>query len=172
MGEVKESVSIRPGTEQDVPVLAQMSAEFHVEMAAIDGSDPSYDIDKAARALRRCGFCEDPLFYSLVAEVEGAPIGFALYSVGFWPDWMEGKIHLTDLYLRAGWRSRGLGRVMMEHLAEIGRARGCGLMLWSVWAKNKRASAFYERLGAKLIDDELLMEWPIEPRGRQAESSG
>jgi len=64
--------------------------------------------------------------------------------------------------MREEWRSRGLGRELMDHLAGVAKAAGCTRMLWTVWDKNPRAQRFYESLGASVMGDERLMSWTLD----------
>ena len=48
---------------------------------------------------------------------------------------------------------------MMRHAAEVMRARGARVILWTVWERNPRAIAFYTALGAKRIGGEIPMAW-------------
>ncbi len=68
---------------------------------------------------------------------------------------------LTDLYVRESWRSRGIGRALMNRLAKIGRDEDCELIVWTVWSENAQAKRFYERLGAEAVDDQRLMKLSI-----------
>lgn len=144
-----------------MPVVAAMAAEFHAFLASKDGSDPAFDIGRAAAKLDKSGFGSRPLFSSLVAETGGDPIGYAIYNIGFWADALEGMVLITDLFVREAWRGRGVGRQLMQHLAEVGRTEGCERAMWTVWPKNDDALRFYEGLGAVPIEDEQLMSWPI-----------
>ena len=141
--------------------VAAMAGEFHAFLAAIDGSDPSFDVEATAVKLVRAGFGAEPLFTCLIAEVGGEPAGYAIYNIGYWADSLQGMVLLSDLFVREAWRSRGVGRQLMGRLAEIGKERDCEIVVWTVWTKNPAAKAFYERLGAEAIDDEKLMKWSI-----------
>jgi GNAT superfamily N-acetyltransferase len=143
--------------------IAAMAGEFHVLLAAMDDSDPAFDIEATAAKLERVGCGPKPLFSALIAEMGDDSIGYAIYSVGFWADSFEGMVWLTDLFVREAWRSRGIGKQIMDRLAAIGRDEGCETVMWTVWTKNPAAQRFYERLGAVPLGDERLMKWPVSP---------
>ena len=63
-------------------------------------------------------------------------------------------LFLEDLYVRPGWRGRGLGKRMLAHLAEKARAAG-GFLEWQVLDWNAPSIAFYKSLGAKPVEDWL-----------------
>jgi GNAT superfamily N-acetyltransferase len=161
-------MALRPGlrfrvaSRDDVQFLVEMMAEFDVLLAALEGSESSFDPAEAVRRLQDFGFGERPLFTAVLAEDDGKPIGYAIYSLAFWADSQEGILLLSDLFVREDWRSRGLGRELMDHLAAEAKAAGCARMLWTVWDKNPRAQKFYEGLGANVIGDERLMSWTLE----------
>jgi GNAT superfamily N-acetyltransferase len=164
MTEATRPVTTRSATQDDMAAVATMAGKFHAWLAALDGSDPCFDAEATAAKLVRCGFGQRPLFSALIAEAKGEAggeaVGYALYNIGFWADSLQGMVLLSDLYVRGAWRSRGVGKALMDRLAEIGRG-GCEIVLWTVWTKNEAARRFYERLGAQAIDDERLMTWPI-----------
>ncbi len=75
------------------------------------------------------GFGSKPLFSSLIAEVNGEPVGYTIYNIGFWADTMRGMVLPTDLFVREAWRSRGIGKRLMDRLATIGKGEGCEMVV-------------------------------------------
>ena len=61
---------------------------------------------------------------------------------------------LEDLYVRPGFRQRGIGRALLVYLADVCLKRGYGRFEWSVLDWNTPSIAFYESLGA-----EAMSEW-------------
>jgi len=161
MTDTADSLTIRQATQRDMAVVAAMAEEFDAFLHAIDGSDPTFDAQAVEARLVRLGFGAKPLFCCLVAEAAGAPVGYAIFSIGFWADGYQGMVLLSDFFVREAWRSRGLGRRMMDRMAEIGRDANCEVVMSTVWTKNPQARRFYDRLGAIHIDDENLIKWPI-----------
>lgn len=149
MTDATRPVTIRPATRDAMAAVAAMAGEFHGFLAAIDDSDPSFDVEATAAKLERSGFGARPLFSALIAEAEGEAVGYAIYNIGFWADRLQGVVLLTDLIVREAWRSRGDRKRLMDRLAEIGKDEGCEMVLWIVWTKNEPAKRSYERLGAE-----------------------
>lgn len=166
MSKATRPVTIRSATRQDMAAVAALAGEFQAFLAAIDGSDPSFDVEGTEAKLLQAGFGAKPLFSSIVAEAESETVGDAIYNIGFWADSLQGMVLLSDLYVRQAWRSRGLGKALMGRLAEIGRDAGCEIVLWTVWRENAQARRFYQRLGAEAIDEERLTKWPIKTASR------
>jgi ribosomal protein S18 acetylase RimI-like enzyme len=144
-GRIK-SLTIRQAEAEDMTAVAEMAGEFHAYLAAFDDSDPSFDSAQAASKLRTCGFGARPLFSALIAEEGGQPVGYAIYSIGFWAD---------------AWQGMLIGRELMRQLAAAGKRDGCEMVMWTVWDKNEPAKRFYDRLGGVALDDEQLMSWRI-----------
>ena len=154
---------IRSATPDDMRDVAIMAGEFQAFVATLDGSDPYFDVEDAVVRYTRYGFGDKPLFSSLIAEVNGAPVCYAIYSIGFWADSLQGMVLLTDLFIRQDWRSSGVGQQMFQELKRIGEREDCELVMWTVWKKNQLAQRFYEKLGATSIDEERLMMLPVRP---------
>jgi ribosomal protein S18 acetylase RimI-like enzyme len=51
--------------------------------------------------------------------------------------------------VRSEYRSRGIGRALLQELARLAVERGCGRLEWAVLDWNLPAIGFYEKLGAR-----------------------
>ena len=95
----------------------------------------------------------------LVAEVllgfdtDGTPMGFALFFQNFSTFLARPGIYLEDLYVRPAFRGRGLGRVLLQRIAQMAVERGCGRFEWAVLDWNVDAINFYKKLGAQVMED-------------------
>jgi PAS domain S-box-containing protein len=94
--------------------------------------------------------------HSLVAEVEGQPVGFALYFHTFSTFRGQPGLYLEDIFVRESHRRLGIGKALLTSLARIARERGCGRLEWSVLDWNTPAIEFYRSLGARPMD-----EWTV-----------
>lgn len=90
-----------------------------------------------------------PPFDCFLAELDGAPCGFALFFTTYSTWRGRPGIHLEDLYVPEIYRGRGVGLALMAALARLAVDRGCGRLEWAVLDWNQPAVDFYERLGAK-----------------------
>ena len=66
------------------------------------------------------------------------------------------SLYLEDLFVLPAFRSQRVGYALMKYCAEQAWKRGCGRLEWIVLEWNTHAIDFYERLGAKHLDDWLL----------------
>ena len=59
---------------------------------------------------------------------------------------------IDDLYVLEAVRSLGSGAALMAELVMIAKQRRCSHLGWTAAVRNTRAIAFYERLGARIVD--------------------
>ena len=107
----------------------------------------------ADQVVADAGVLADWLFEKRVAKVvfalcDGVEAGFALYFHNFSTFLGRAGIYLEDLYVRPGYRGRGLGLGLMRYLARECVQRGCGRLEWSCLDWNRPSIDFYLALGA------------------------
>jgi len=85
----------------------------------------------------------------VLAEEEGAAVGFALFFHTFSTFLGQPGLYLEDLFVVPSARGRGVGRALLVHLSRLAVARGCGRVEWAVLDWNRPAIGFYESLGAR-----------------------
>lgn len=87
------------------------------------------------------GLLLHPRTISLIAEQEGALAGFAIAEV-------EGQAgHIATIDVDPGLRRQGVGRILMEAIAEQCRKVGAARLRLEVAVDNHVAIAFYRMLG-------------------------
>jgi GNAT superfamily N-acetyltransferase len=93
----------------------------------------------------------------VIGELDGTAQGFALFFHNF--STFEGKpgIYLEDLFVRPDARGSGLGKALLSHLARLAAERDCARLEWSVLDWNSPAIGFYEKLGARLMNEWTVM---------------
>lgn len=140
------TVTIRPAHRGDVPtILALIRALAEYERLA--------DQCRAdAPSLEATLFGDRPAAEVLIAEVDGAAAGFALFFHNYSTFLARPGLYLEDLFVQPEHRGLGVGRRLMAELARIALARGCGRFEWSVLDWNAPAIGFYRRLGAIGMD--------------------
>ncbi len=92
-------------------------------------------------------------FECQIAEVDGLPVGFALFFHNY-STW-RGKrgLYLEDLFVKPEHRGNGVGLALLARLAAIAIERDCARMEWSVLDWNRVAIDFYEALGARPMSE-------------------
>ena len=89
----------------------------------------------------------------LIGEMDGKPVGFALFFHNFSTFLGRAGLYLEDLYVRPELRGRGLGKALLARLAAIAVERGCGRMEWWCLDWNRPSIDFYRSLGAEPMED-------------------
>ena len=107
--------------------------------------------------LRATLFGERPAAEVLIAELGGAPVGFALFFPSYSTFLGKPGLYLEDLFVRPAARGRGVGLALMSALARIAVARGYARFEWSVLDWNEPALRFYAALGAR-----PQSEWTVQ----------
>lgn len=137
---------IRKGTKEDVSSILSLIKEL-----AVFEKEPDAVIVTEADLLRD-GFSENPLYYTFIAEEDGEVIGMALYYYRY-STWKGKTIHLEDLIVRENKRGTGAGLALYKKIIEQGKLDGVKRIEWNVLDWNTNAIKFYEKSGAKVLDD-------------------
>lgn len=93
---------------------------------------------------------------ALVVEQGDRALGFALYFFNFSTFLGRPGLYLEDLYVKPECRGAGVGEALLRKLAQIAREKKCGRMEWAVLDWNTKAISFYQKLGAKPMN-----EWTV-----------
>ena len=88
----------------------------------------------------------------LLAELDGKPVGFAVWHYNFSTFQGRHGLFLEDIFVDPAHRGSGIGRAIFRFLAERAIAQGCARMDWDVLNWNGVAIRFYRSLGALPLD--------------------
>ena len=140
-------IQVRPATPADSSVIL----EFIRGLARFEKLE--HEMVATEAMLRRHAFGAEPLIHVLIAERGSAPAGFALYFFNFSTFVGLPGLYLEDLFVEPEHRGHGIGKLLLTELARIAVERGCARFEWSVLDWNEQAIGFYQRLGARPMDD-------------------
>jgi GNAT superfamily N-acetyltransferase len=141
-------LSIRLATAADASLMLDFIrrlAEYEREPNAVIATEES---------LIRDGFGPQPKYRCLIAEWDGRPSGFALFHYNYSTWRGQPGLYLEDLFVLTEARGQGIGKALLQKLAQIALDENCYGLRWMVLEWNTPALKFYELLGA-----ELLGEW-------------
>ncbi|MDB5694484.1 MAG: family acetyltransferase [Sphingomonas bacterium] len=139
-------IILRPAVAADVPTILR----FVRELAAFEREPDAVEASEAD--LTAALFGSSPAAEAVIAS-DGEPVGFALFFHNF-STWSGRRgLYLEDLYVTPAARGRGVGKMLLQHLAAIALDRGCARFEWSVLDWNADAIAFYRAMGAVGQDD-------------------
>jgi GNAT superfamily N-acetyltransferase len=131
---------VRPAVEADAELLTTMIEELNAHQ-----KEPTGHV--TLEAVRRDGFGPQPEFRVLIAELDGAPVAYALFHPTWSTEVGERGFYLYDLYVRDAARGHGAGRALMTELARLAKAEGRSFLWWCSKPWNEEAQAFYAALG-------------------------
>jgi GNAT superfamily N-acetyltransferase len=141
---------IRFATEADVQLLFDLI----LELAAYEKLADQMRGD--AEVLRRSLFEQKAAEALLLETPDGEAVGYAIFFTTFSTFECRSGIWLEDVYVRPEHRRGGIGRAVMEHLAQLALERGHVRLDWVALDWNEPALNFYEKLGAKRLDDWVI----------------
>ena len=132
---------VRPATVADAELIAGLIEELNAHQREDTGH-------VTAAVVRRDGFGPRPEFTVLVAELDGAAVGYVLFHPTWSSEYGQRGLYLYDLFVRAGARGRGVGRALMAAVARVAADQGRTFLWWCSKEWNEDAQAFYRALGA------------------------
>lgn len=99
-------------------------------------------------------FAEHPKSFCMIAELDGKPVGFAVYFYNYSTFLARHGLYVEDVFVDPAIRGQGIGQKLFAALAQRAIERKCGRMEWWVLDWNEPAIEFYRRMNA-----EAMSEW-------------
>ena len=141
------STTVRFATREDVAVIVSLIRELAIyeKLEHLATATPErLDVEL---------FGDRPTCECLIGEQDGEAVGFALFFHNFSTFLCKKGLYLEDLFVLPSARGTGLGKRLLQRLAQIAVERDCGRFEWSVLDWNVDAQAFYARMGATMLPD-------------------
>ena len=131
-------IKIRKAVKGDCPRLLQLITELAVYEKAPDA------VTVSLKHFEESGFGEKPVWWALVAEVDGQVIGFALYYIRY-STWKGQGMYLEDLLVTESMRGKKVGKLLFDQLIEEAKEKGFKRIIWQVLDWNEPAINFYKK---------------------------
>ncbi|MEM6840154.1 MAG: GNAT family N-acetyltransferase [Cyanobacteria bacterium P01_C01_bin.120] len=153
-------MKVRSATPDDISLIfsfIQKKSEFDRNIGAFFGV-----LKVSEDKIRKTLFGVNPFSYVLFAEFSAREVGFALYGFRYSSFAGQPSIWLDDLYVDDEMRSQGAGAALMAQLAQIAKENDCTHLAWNADARNIRGLRFYNRLGAKIVEqrgNRCFLKW-------------
>ena len=158
------AVPIRPATSADVPRIV----ELVVELASYEREPDAVRLTPPM--LHEALFGADAVARCHVATAADEVVGIALWFRSF-STWVgRPGIYLEDLYVTPEHRGRGLGKALLQTLADYAVSHDYGRMEWAVLDWNAPAIGFYHSLGASPNDGWTTLRLTGQPLAQLASS--
>jgi ribosomal protein S18 acetylase RimI-like enzyme len=153
-------VNIRDASRDDVDLLMELVERLESELPQLPyPEDPAeFERGKVERMVDEG--------VALLAEEDGRASGYALARYG---DHGPTTVYVSDLWVDADARGKGVGRELMRRVAEKARERRATHVVLDVDSANTEAISFYERLGFE--EGAKIMRAPLESLVRAHEES-
>ena len=151
MGEsCKNEPLIRKARPNDLPEILSMVKELP-EFEDLSEQMVATEVD-----YRESFFGDNPAAEALVADLDGALIGYAIFFSTFSTFVGRAGIWLEDLYVRQDFRKQGIGKKLLKAVGEVAMTRNSGPYEWAVLDWNENAIQLYRQMGGEILD-----EWRI-----------
>lgn len=140
------TLTIRPAIAEDVGQILTF-----IRALATYEREPDA-VAATAEDLLRDGFGPHPYYSCLIAEQDGTAAGFALFFYDY-STWLgRPGLYLEDVFVHPEFRGQGVGKALLQRVANIAIENGCPRLKWEVLDWNTPAIEFYSALGAEFQD--------------------
>jgi GNAT superfamily N-acetyltransferase len=162
-------LTIRNTTAADAPLILDFIrglAKYEREPQAVVATNED---------LIRDGFGPNPKYRCLIAEWDNRPAGFAFFFYNYSTWRGRPGLYLEDLFILPEMRGKGIGKALLQHLAQIALRENCYGIRWMVLEWNEPAIKFYESLGAEILgawETMLITDSALERLAESGEAPG
>jgi GNAT superfamily N-acetyltransferase len=143
---VSGELTIRSAIPSDVAVITSFVRKL------ADFEKLTHEVVADEARLGESLFGDHPVAEVLLAFLGAQPAGFAVFFKNFSTFLGRPGVYLEDLFVEPEHRGRGIGKSLLAHLAKMAVAQGAARLEWAVLDWNEPAIAFYQSLGAVLMD--------------------
>lgn len=135
------NIIIRNAVREDCPRMMDLIHELAVYEKEPDA------VVVSMQEFEECGFGEQPIWWAIVAEVDGEVVGMALYYIRY-STWKGRRMYLEDLIVTEAYRNKGIGKELLDKLISIAQEKKYSGILWQVLDWNEPAINFYKKYHA------------------------
>jgi GNAT superfamily N-acetyltransferase len=149
-------IKIRKAIEKDFKQILKLITEL------ADFENISPPDKKAEKRLSKDAFGKKPVFKILVALADKEIAGYAFYFYSYSSFLAKKTLYLEDIFITESKRNLGIGKLFFNMLLDIAGKQNCGRMEWCVLDWNKNAIEFYNKLGAKPLNEWIYYRLKVE----------
>jgi diamine N-acetyltransferase len=141
------SLLIRPARPADSALIFALVCEL------ADYENLRGEVDATPEGIAASLFAPAPRLFCAIAEWEGEPAGFAVWFLNFSTFRGRHGLYVEDLFVRPAYRGKGVGKALMQHLAQRCVADGLARFEWAVLDWNAPSIGFYQSIGAQVMNE-------------------
>lgn len=141
-----ENLKIRDAVVEDIPLIlyfVKETAEYEKLGDTVIATEES--LTKA--------IFHDKNAEVVIAELNGEPVGYALYFYNFSTFTGQAGLYLEDIFVKESARGTGIGKILFNFVVGIARKNNCLTMDWACLTLNRPSMKFYESLGANKLSE-------------------
>lgn len=140
------SLTIRSARPEDAPAILRFI------LALADYEKLRHEADITLVEVEAAFFAPAPRVFCDIAEVDGLPVGFAVWFYSYSTFRGRHGIYLEDLFVDEAARGHGAGKALLAGLARRCRDENLPRLDWAVLDWNAPSIAFYDSLEAEALD--------------------
>jgi diamine N-acetyltransferase len=141
------SITVRPARPADASLIYLLVREL------ADYERLAHEVDSTEAQIASALFGAEPRLFCDIAEWDGAAVGFALWFLNFSTFRGRHGLYLEDLFVRPALRGKGIGKALMQNLAQHCVDRNLARFEWTVLDWNEPSIKFYRSIGADILND-------------------
>ncbi len=140
------NIQIRKAQKDDCPRLLELIRELAEYEKAPE--EVTVTLDHFAES----GFGANPVWWALVAEIDGCVQGFALYYIRY-STWKGQRMYLEDILVTEKMRGKQLGKLLFDQLIIEAREKKLNGIVWQVLEWNEPAINFYKKYKTRFDEE-------------------
>jgi len=166
------SIEIRRATSFDIPQIVPLWEELAAFHAALDSAFAISPEGREAYAEYLHALMRNREAFVVVALDRTEAVGYAVGRISTLPRTflVQRRGYIHDVYVREGYRLRGIGRQLVEEVLRWFQERGITLVELTVATFNLGAKAFWEKLG--FVGYMVHMRRELGPLGGRPDRGG
>ncbi|ADZ91648.1 GNAT family N-acetyltransferase [Marinomonas mediterranea] len=112
-----------------------------------------YEISVTKTDIENNLFKSNPDAEAIICYVNKEACGFAVFYYTFSTATGRRGLHLDDLYIRPEFQGQGIGKKVLRYLSRLAVEQHCARFEWWALKTNDPAIKFYQKIGAKKLDE-------------------
>ncbi|EJK81418.1 GNAT family N-acetyltransferase [Rhizobium sp. AP16] len=141
------TITIRPAQLSD----SELILRFIRELAEYEKA--AHEVEATTASIEQSLFGPQSVTHAVICEIDGEPVGFAVWFYTYSTWLARNSLYLEDLYVTPQKRGSGAGKALLKYLAKLAVEKGCGRFEWSVLDWNEPAIRVYRSIGAEPQDE-------------------
>ncbi|KAA6488374.1 GNAT family N-acetyltransferase [Agrobacterium rhizogenes] len=141
------TITIRPAQLSD----SELILRFIRELAEYEKA--AHEVEATTVSIEQSLFGPQSVTHAVICEIDGEPVGFAVWFYTYSTWLARNGLYLEDLYVTPQKRGSGAGKALLKYLAKLAVEKGCGRFEWSVLDWNEPAIRVYRSIGAEPQDE-------------------